>query len=237
MNGPTLTSRFSPKTRCAAFVVFVLAACGEAKTISLLPGPVTKPPTSKPDAESDARRSGCKSDSECPTPNSICDLNDDICVQCIADSDCSTGTCNLGTRTCTGCKSALDCTAAAPVCDLDVHTCVQCESSAQCPAGQVCAFESHRCAPACQTNSDCAGSGRPLCAVASRVCVECTTDSDCAALGRPPRCNLFNGTCVSCLSDADCAPGRCQLLEHLCVECLTGSDCEGGTCSHYKCGP
>jgi Cys-rich repeat protein len=234
---PSLFAR-KPCSEIATMILMLgLGGCGKANTISLLPDLPDRGRQTAPDAggaHTDAGPPGCRSDTECPATRPRCDMNTKECTECVTDRDCSTGICNPATHTC-GCKTNADCSPLAPTCDLDVHICVECESNSQCPAGDVCAFESHRCAPACQTRSDCAGSGRPICAMASRVCVECTTDSDCVSGGRRRHCNLFNGTCVECLSDPDCSAGRCQLLEHLCVECLTGSDCNGHVCDSYQC--
>lgn len=221
-----------------AGAILHFAGCQDApNTISLLPGSVSRASVPNRDAGGDAGSPTCRNDDDCPSEAPRCEPTNGACVQCVSDSDCPSGLCDMSAHSCTACNSSADCPNSLPVCDLDVHSCVQCETSGQCLAGQVCAFESHRCAPACQSNNDCAGSGRPTCALASRVCVECTMDSDCVALGRPIRCDLLIGSCVACLLDADCNAGRCNRLEHVCVECLTAADCGGHTCSHYKCGP
>jgi Cys-rich repeat protein len=239
MRGPESSCRRVRNRSCLVGTVVValaLASCGKTATISLLPLPNPAVGQVNRDAGGDGGGGACKSDRVCPPATSHCDPIGGVCVECVADSDCSTGVCDPGTHACGGCNVNSDCGPEAPTCDLDVHTCVECEASFQCPAGQVCAFESHRCAPACQTSRDCAGNGRPICATASRVCVECIQDSDCVGLGQSPRCYLLNGSCVECLSDRDCDAGRCQLIEHLCVECLTSSDCDGRPCTHYQCG-
>src|SRR5262249_10164055 len=136
---------------------------------------------------------------------------------------------------CSGCLTNNDCSDPTPICDGDDRKCVECVSAAQCKNGEVCAWEAHRCAPACLTNAECAGSGHPICAAASRVCVECTSDADCNAMNLEPHCHLSRGACVECLSDADCATGHCETFENRCVECLSNDQCAGRICDAFIC--
>ena len=148
-----------------------LAGCQDApNTISLLPGSISRANVPGRDAGGDARPPSCQNDADCPGVAPRCETTSGACVQCVSDSDCSTGLCDTGAHSCTSCNSSADCPSSLPVCDLDVQACVQCETSGQCLAGQVCAFESHRCAPACLSNNDCAGSGRPTCSRSASSC-------------------------------------------------------------------
>jgi hypothetical protein len=200
-----------------ALLALVFATrCSDAKTISLLGGtPELRLDGGGPDAAPPQPKPECAENGDCVAPKPFCDTLASRCVQCLANEDCTTLVCDAVTHACTGCVTNNDCDPATPYCDRDDRRCVECESAAQCPPGEVCAWGAHRCAPACNTNSDCAGSGRAICAVASRVCVECTGDADCAAQNLPPYCDLRLGACVDCLADTNCASGHCEPLEHM----------------------
>ena len=63
----------------------------------------------------------CYRVADCKTPKPICELNSNTCVECILDSDCSSGKkCNLNTLTCgstvSKCKADSDCPKTKPVC-------------------------------------------------------------------------------------------------------------------------
>lgn len=216
-------------------LLLVLAAgCGDTKTLSLLGGSQKVVPdagANKPDAATTA----CRTDTDCAAPKAFCDTLTNLCVQCMSNDDCTTRVCNLVSHSCSGCLTNVDCSGTTPICDGDDRKCVECTSAAQCARGEVCAFEAHRCAPACQTNMDCAGSGHPICAAASRVCVECTTDADCNAMNLEPHCDLRFGACVECLSDVDCPTGHCEILENRCVECTSDDHCDGRVCDGFIC--
>lgn len=216
---------------------FVSVGCGGAKTISLLGGSETV--NTRGDAgprDSGSSKPTCASDADCSAPKAHCDTLTKECVQCMANEQCATLSCNPVSHTCSGCITNADCSAPTPFCDGDDRKCVECSSAAQCSGGQVCAFEAHRCAPECHTNSDCAGSGHPICATASSVCVECTSDADCSTMGLEPHCDLRYGACVECLTDGDCAGGHCETFENRCVECTSNTQCDDGrVCDLFTC--
>lgn len=214
----------------------LVTACGDMKIISLLGNPASR--TNGADASDGAANKPepqCKTDGDCSAPTAHCDALTSKCVQCLANADCTTLVCNTVSHTCSGCLTNADCGGATPFCDDDDRKCAECTSASQCNRGEVCAFEAHRCAPACLTNSDCAGSGHPICAAASRVCVECTSDADCTAMNLEPHCDLRFGACVECLSDGDCTTGHCDTFENRCVECTDSSQCDGRVCDMFVC--
>jgi Cys-rich repeat protein len=220
-----------------AVVALALAAasCGETRTVTLLGGtPKISFDGSAADAGS-VTHTACTANTDCAAPKAFCDTLIAECVQCLAHEDCSTMVCDSVSHTCTGCVTNADCGGATPICDRDDRKCVECTEVSQCPNGEVCAWAAHRCAPACQTNSDCAGSGHPICAAASRVCVECTSDAECVAMNLGPYCNLRLGACVECLSDAHCVTGHCYTFENFCVECTSDADCSGRVCDAFIC--
>jgi hypothetical protein len=220
----------------AGLVALLTATCcSDAKTIALLGGtPSTRTDAGKADSGS-VLTPDCVANADCITPNPFCDTLTKKCVQCLANEDCPALVCNAVTHSCTGCLTNADCGGTTPFCDRDDRRCVECESASQCPPGEVCVWAAHRCAPACQTNSDCAGSGHPICAIASRVCVECTSDAECATMPLQPYCDLRLGACVECLSDANCASSHCETLENLCVECTSDTHCNGRVCDDFVC--
>ena len=96
---------------------------------------------------------------------------------CTDHSDCPSGLCLFTTGTCTtGCNSAKPCpdpgetcgpgticdgcaTSSCFGCNDCIAACVpaagRCDADDPCPTGQTCIFESHTCAPLCDSDSDC----------------------------------------------------------------------------------
>ncbi len=225
-----------PPFVATGLVALVIASsCSDAKTIALLGAT----PSMRTDAgKVDAGRiptPKCTTNVDCQAPHAFCNVSSGECVQCLANEDCPTMVCNAVTHACTGCLTDADCESTTPYCDRDDRRCVECEIASQCDTGEVCVWAAHRCAPACQTNSDCSGSGHPICAMASRICVECTSDAECASRPLQPFCDLRLGACVECLSDTNCPSGHCETLENLCVECTSDAHCNGRVCDHFIC--
>jgi subtilase family serine protease len=69
--------------------------------------------------------------------------------QCIANSNCTSGTCNVATGLC-ACTTNTQCSAtlsgAAASCDPTAHTCVACQSNADCIGPSTCDTTLHACA-------------------------------------------------------------------------------------------
>jgi Cys-rich repeat protein len=92
----------------------------------------------------------CGSDADCATLSNtpICDTTQDLCVQCVANTDCAQGyVCDQTEQMCvqstpTPCSSNSQCTSVPgmPYCDTAAGTCVQCltGSSSECQRGLVC---------------------------------------------------------------------------------------------------
>ena len=226
-----------PTAVVAIITCTVATACGTGKTISLLGGSGSAARNADAgDGAAAPAKPECRVDGDCVLPKSHCDKLVNKCVQCMVNEDCATLVCNTVSHTCSGCITNADCTEPTPYCDGDDRKCVECSNASECKAGEVCAFEAHRCAPKCLTSSDCAGAGHPICALATSVCVECTSDADCHAMNLEPHCDLRYGACVECLSDQDCSTGRCEIFENRCVQCLSNADCDGGrVCDLFSC--
>ncbi len=75
---------------------------------------------------------GCREDAECAP--GACHVEAGLCVQCMKDDDCLTGSCLPGLHLC-GCTEHAHCRRTGR-CDLQASSCVSCFSDAQCPSGQ-----------------------------------------------------------------------------------------------------
>ena len=154
---------------------------------------------------------GCTGDAACMTSPSTphCSIvsGHGTCVQCIANAQCSSGTCNTTAFTCVGCGTDAECTTAGTAhCNTTSHTCVACTADTQC------ATPTAHC--------DTAGSS---------TCVACTTDAQC---GTGKKC--VSNACVL-TPPPDCATSGCPSgsvcdstdTPHACVQCLTNANCSG----------
>jgi hypothetical protein len=122
------------------------------------------------------------------------------------------------------CDTEFDCTDERPFCEN--ARCVQCLTTGNCERDQSCRFEDHTCVATCFDREDCAGGGRPICALAAGVCVECAGPEDCED-AQDPFCELRTGRCVDCLRNDDCGGRLCHPEAHECVDCVDDEDCEG----------
>jgi Cys-rich repeat protein len=154
----------------------------------------------------------CASNTDCRNPASpVCDPSTRTCVTCLSNSDCpNNGTCN--NNRCVQCLSDAQCSGTTPRCNTTTNTCVACLPGAtdNCPTGQYCRPD-FRCEQGCKTGADCPSG---VC-LPNRSCQACTADSQCAAG------NICqNGTCVGacsatapCGSGQTCCNGRCESLQ------------------------
>ena len=115
----------------------------------------------------------------------------------------------LNDSICSQCQAATDCNQFAPVCDLTAGRCVQCAATTDCGANEICT--NNRCEPSCASDLDCAppDGGRfnynTHCNTTTSLCVQCTEDSHCST--NSPYCET--NTCRQCRTDDDCAGGTC----------------------------
>lgn len=113
-------------------------------------------------------------------------LNDSICAECLANTDCS------GNQ---------------PVCNLTDGQCVQCTAKSDCDANETCS--SNRCQPSCASDTDCSpvdggrGNNNDYCNTSTSLCVECVSDTHCTT--NEPYC--VTNSCRQCRTNADCTNG------------------------------
>jgi|GEM_PF-4791351 len=143
--------------------------------------------------------------------------------------------CGNGTGSCTPCLND-------PQCPPDQHcspflnnVCVQCavKGSSQCKVGYNCDVFLGRCAPGCDSTSDC-NDGR-VCEPNSGTCVSCIDNQECEQDGDPRTSICYLRRCVECTQHLDCARQGgeqrwCSKLQ--CVQCLTDKDCDPDGRSH-----
>jgi hypothetical protein len=171
--------------------------------------------------ESDARRTGCAIDADCPLPSLHCSPDTGACLACVSDSDCAGPTLLLN-------------------CDPLLHRCVECGSPRDCATGQTCEATTHRCVGTCRESVDCPAPSRG-CDEGRRLCFACLVDQDCAGSASGPLCDKANALCVECTSNASCSSGapQCDRTRGRCVECLSASDCaaDAPTCdpTSWRC--
>jgi hypothetical protein len=165
----------------------------------------------------------CLADADCTEPrNPACDVGG-RCVQCLEDAHCSSDRprCDVATRTCVECLDSSQCD--GRVCDPRDARCVDCLSDADCGPGGTCE-PGRRCSLPCTGPADCKGR-ESICDVASGLCRECTSAADCG--GMRPACNA-EGRCVECVGNESCAmPGRpaCIVATQRCGECNMDEHC------------
>lgn len=192
----------------------------------------------------------CTEDEDCLNAGLVCDPLNELCVECLFDSDCGDGERCEGTSCIdrVACTSSTDCedVSGFEACDTVAGHCVQCMSSSDCPGTADCIDQ--RCRPyqACTNSLDCPtprvcdrSTGRCAQCVTENDCNEglvcvantcrrsCASDNDCTSLGL--LCDFASGACARCIVDDDCpgpyhcSAGRCEL-----DTCETGSGyCEG----------
>ena len=141
-----------------------------------------------------AAENGCQSDADCSSGR--CNLDANICVTCLIDSDCGDGlVCNANTNTCVEsapCVSDNDC--AGGYCDASKGQCVECVTTSQCESG-VCSGGFCTPGAACSSDADC---GDQVCDTHGN-CVECYDNSHCAS----GVCNLQASVCIPGCTDND----------------------------------
>lgn len=167
----------------------------------------------------------CNSDDDCQaspeTPH--CGEND-VCLACLSDSQCSFGhICTPDGNCAEGCRGDRDCETPL-VCDKDFGEfggCFTCVDNNHCPGIKVC--RSHNCVADC-SQVECPPE-LPQCHQQTGECVQCTEKSHCQ---RGEVCS--ESSCIpGCEKDADC-PGNqhCKPMgSGACVECVTDNHCPG----------
>ena len=79
-----------------------------------------------------------------------------LCVACISDDQCASGTCDLSTYQCREANSCqMSCGADTPYCYGE--QCVECYADTQCPCGGTCDPETFTCSESCNGPADCQG--------------------------------------------------------------------------------
>jgi hypothetical protein len=173
------------------------AGCPKAFTCKQITGVATK--QCVPKNGSCAPGSGlCKLDSDCPF-QFICNPEYGACVKgCTSDLSCpqvdtTPDVCSLG-HCVTPCSADSECTGfAADAKCVDFHCKIPggCLTSVECPAEQHCPLATHKCAPGCETDSDCQDAAKS-CENSACVVKGCTMNYDCA-YGKV--CNATSGAC------------------------------------------
>ena len=172
-------------------------------------------------------------DHGCDTTNPACSPNGiagPTCLECTADSDCSSGVCSG--NVCVACAddsvAGMDsgCLAAAPFCDTSTApVCVECLTNAHCPGG---ACDAGSCVPCLDTttagpDAGCGdvGDAGPVCSGSgsTATCVPCESAGNFGCGALTPVCDTSGVTpiCVACVLDGDCTSGVCE--SNVCVGC------------------
>lgn len=142
---------------------------------------------------------------------------------------------------CASTRSAYEsCLESGDACKTDADCMSASASGPRCKAATVCT--------ACLTDSDCAGTGRPHCLVATKPsdqnrCEECVTNAHCTDPAAPVCSSSTGYSCHECDTATDCKdPARpycSQLKNHKCAECsghgVSGGCPQGKTCYNDEC--
>lgn len=192
----------------------------------------------------------------CPEGTRCADIEESgnpVCVQCLADSDCAHGVCDLLTghcveqvmqnqsNQCCGANCA-QCPERYPHClpgPLGA-ACAECRWDSDCPDSWFCS--SGTCIPCsrdrrCGARCTSCGDDTPYCLPGQTPdrsqCVECTDDAHCGA----GICDQATNQCTDTCSQS-CAQQTPYCLGEQCVECMADTHCGcGGTCdlNTYTC--
>jgi hypothetical protein len=137
----------------------------------------------------------CISSRECSAAGLVCDLDAELCVQCVVQTDC------LGDdEVCMAheCRHVVPCVSSREcpglVCDPVAGFCVECVVDPDCGTENRCV--DHACVPrptACASDGVCVAQNQ-VCDVAAGICVDCVRDADCPSGSR-------------CEADRMCRPG------------------------------
>jgi hypothetical protein len=155
----------------------------------------------------------------------------------VADASAGTSTSGGGGDDKAACQTSAQCALPFPYCSTSRGVCVECLSRSNCAGTgrNFCDLASNSCA-ACLTDENCAHAA-PYCATALGACVECLSNDNCGADDLV--CDRESYHCVkSCRGNSDCsgnaATPLCDPDRSLCVACLEDVDCSGETA---RCDP
>jgi hypothetical protein len=102
----------------------------------------------------------------------------------------------------------------------------ECQTSAQCALPFPYCLTSRGVCVECLSRSNCSGTGRNFCDLASNTCAVCLMDANCSHTA--PYCATAIGACVECLSNENCGTDDlvCDRETYHCVKsCRQNSDC------------
>jgi hypothetical protein len=182
----------------------------------------------------------CNDNSQCESGRPICDpAKGGLCVECVDDSTCGNGACDVPNGKCVGCVESNDCNHDPTLarCDTTAHQCAPCSSTSQCvgkfPGNKnICRNpqSAGECVE-CTANIDCSGDpARSKCNLSPGVCTACAADLDCGAVNGKHAC-LTTGAahCVECTNASHCVGNAnglaCNTATNTCVQCVADTDC------------
>jgi len=159
----------------------------------------------------------CTTTANCRLPGLVCLTAESRCVECVGNSDCSSG-----------------------ICDTTDHRCVECNAATDCPSatqGEVKPSQctaNHHCLNGCDDSTPTLCPSKPGALIFActsfgggvSMCAYCTSNTQCAA---GQTCTADH-TCVSCQSDATCGGANrfCDtVFTGRCVQCKDSRDCVG----------
>lgn len=174
----------------------------------------------------------CNINCRTQTPGRPYCLNNQVCVACRRDADCSAGNFCLS-GTCTPCTEDRHC---GP-------SCQRCGTSLVIDNGAAEPRSQPTATPFCIVDKDKN--------VANAYCAQCRSDSDCGdghtcsggtcspVTACDPACQpgeiCFGNKCVQCFADSQCPCGSC--IDGKCSDkCATNQDCEGNQCCQKTTG-
>jgi hypothetical protein len=193
----------------------LIGACGTQNLV--FDDPVDAAPDSAPDAAFTSP-SGCASDRDCVLDGLHCDPSSGQCVACVTKDQCTEpgyGVCDFALNSCVECGADDDC--GSGTCEPMTHRCIpSCSDAGTCPSGLFCDPGARVCI-GCVSNGFCDSRSAPVCDPSIDQCVQCVDSADCPSDRHV--CDRTMGRCVECVNAQNCHTGEvCDPTDRTCVD-------------------
>ncbi|MGB9599510.1 MAG: hypothetical protein ACP5KG_05825 [Myxococcota bacterium] len=171
----------------------------------------------------------CKKDLDCPLNIPHCKPKEGICVECLEDSHCIAGGCDINNGRCILPDAGDDVTDISGDIFGDIYIDVGLDSGSDilpdisnpcdnyiCLCGSICVVNSGNpeCVAGCYRDTDCCAN--TVCKSGKCEKTTCSDDTDCKDSSKP-HCDVISGICYECTNDLHCSTDYyCDVSNHIC---------------------